>query len=138
MIFKSPEMVLHNAITSDASVTSHVGYRVYPHLAPAVDSLPFISWRRLSIRREQTLSDPMGVPFLQVEYLIFAESYLESRQIADAVRAVLDGFSGSFDNTTVRQTALDAEEDQVVSLDGSEVPNAYAVSQTYEILWQET
>lgn len=138
MSLKSPEMVLHNAIISDASVTSHVGHRVYPHLAPAVDSLPFISWRRLSIRREQTLSDPMGVPFVQVEYLAFAESYLEARQIADAMRAVLDGYSGSFDNTTVRQTSLDAEEDQVVSLDGSEVPNAYAVSQTYEILWQET
>lgn len=138
MSLKSPEMVLHNAIISDASVTSHVGHRVYPHLAPAVDSLPFISWRRLSIRREQTLSDPMGVPFVQIEYLAFAESYLEARQIADAMRAVLDGYSGSFDNTTVRQTSLDAEEDQVVSLDGSEVPNAYAVSQTYEILWQET
>lgn len=138
MSLKSPEMVLHNAITSDASVTSHVGHRVYPHLAPAVDSLPFISWRRLSIRREQTLSDPMGVPFVQVEYLMFAESYLEARQIADAVRAVLDGYNGSFDNTTVRQTSLDAEEDQTVALDGSEVPNAYAVSQTYEILWQET
>lgn len=138
MSLKSPEMVLHNAIISDASVTSHVGHRVYPHLAPAVDSLPFISWRRLSIRREQTLSSPMGVPFVQVEYLAFAESYLEARQIADAMRAVLDGYSGSFDNTTVRQTSLDAEEDQVVSLDGSEVPNAYAVSQTYEILWQET
>lgn len=138
MSLKSPEMVLHNAIISDAYVTSHVGHRVYPHLAPAVDSLPFISWRRISIRREQTLSDPMGVPFVQVEYIAFAESYLEARQIADAVRAVLDGYSGSFDNTTVRQTSLDAEEDQTVALDGSEVPNAYAVSQTYEILWQET
>lgn len=137
MILKSPEMVLHNAITSDASVTSHVGHRVYPHLASSADELPFISWRRVSIRREQTLGGPMGVPAVQVEYLIFAESYLESRQIADAVRAVLDGFTGSFDNTTVRQTLLDAEDDQAVALDGSEVPNAYAVSQTYEIMWQE-
>lgn len=137
MILKSPEMVLYNAITSDASVTSHVGYRVYPHLASSVDELPFISWRRVSIRREQTLGGPMGVPAVQVEYLIFAESYLESRQIADAVRAVLDGFTGSFENTTVRQTLLDAEDDQAVALDGSEVPNAYAVSQTYEIMWQE-
>ena len=137
-MLKTPEMVLHNAITSDASITSHVGYRVYPHLAPAVDDLPFVSWRRVAIRREQTLAFPMGVPTVQLEYLIFAESYLESRQIADAMRAVLDGFTGSFDNTTVRHTMLDSEEDQVISLDGSEVPNAYAVSQTYEIMWQET
>jgi hypothetical protein len=32
-MLKTPEMVLHNAITSDASITSHVGYRVY-HTLP--------------------------------------------------------------------------------------------------------
>ena len=138
MMLKTPEMVLHNAIISDASITAHVGHRVYPHLAPAVDDLPFISWRRVTIRREATFVGAMGVPAVQIEYLIFAATYLEARQIADAVRATLDGYTGSFENTTVRQTHLDAEEDQVVSLDGSEVPNAYAVSQTYETMWQET
>ena len=138
MSLKIPEMVLHNALISDASVTSLVGHRVYPHLAPATDELPFISWRRLAIRREQTFNAPMGVPTVSLEYIMFAESYYEARQIADAVRRVLDGFGGDFDNTKVRQTLLDAEEDQVVALDGSEVPNAYAVSQTYEIMWQET
>jgi hypothetical protein len=53
------------------------------------------------------------------------------------VRAVLDGYAGSFDNTQVRQTSLESETDDIVSLDGSEVPNAYAVTQTYDVLWQE-
>jgi hypothetical protein len=136
-MLKTPEMVLHNAITSDASITSHVGYRVYPHLAPAVDDLPFISWRRVAIRREQTLAFPMGVPTVQLEYLIFAESYLESRQIADAMRAALDGFTGSFDNTQVRQTSLESESDEVVALDGAELPAVYSVAQTYDVWWQE-
>jgi hypothetical protein len=138
MSVKLPEMVLHNAITSDAEIVRHVGYRVYPHLAPAVDDLPFINWRRRSIAREQTMAGPMGVPTVTLEYAIFAETYLEARQIADAMRAVLDGFTGRFDNTFVRHTSLDGEDDNVVSLDGSEVPNAYAVTQTYDILWQET
>jgi hypothetical protein len=138
MSVKLPEMVLHNAITSDAEIVRHVGYRVYPHLAPAVDDLPFINWRRRSIAREQTMAGPMGVPTVTLEYAIFAETYLEARQIADAMRAVLDGFTGRFDNTFVRHASLDGEDDNVVSLDGSEVPNAYAVTQTYDILWQET
>ena len=136
-MLKTPEMVLHNAITSDASITSHVGYRVYPHLAPAVDDLPFISWLRVAIRREQTLAFPIGVPTVQLEYLIFAESYLESRQIADAMRAALDGFTGSFDNTQVRQTSLESESDEVVALDGAELPAVYSVAQTYDVWWQE-
>lgn len=136
-MLKSPEDVLRNALMSDASITSLVGYRIYPHLAPATATLPFLNWRRTAITREQTFAGPMGVPRVSVEIAVFAETYLEARKIADAMRAVLDGYTGSFDNTIVRQTLLDSEDDNVVSLDGSEVPNAYAVTQNYDILWQE-
>lgn len=138
MIFRSPETVLWNAVISDASVTSLVGHRVYPQLAPAVDSLPFITWRRSTISREQAFVSPVGVPRVSVDFVIFAETYLQARKIADSVRRVLDGFGGFFDNTTVKQTSLESESDDVVSLDGSEVPNAYAVTQTYDVMWQET
>jgi len=138
MMLKSPETVLWNAIASDASVTLHVGSRIYPQLAPSVDAMPFIIWRRTAISRESTLSEPMGVPRVSVDFMLFAETYLIVREIADAVRQVLDGFSGSFENTTVRHCSLESESDDIVALDGSEVPNAYSVTQTYDILWQES
>lgn len=137
MILKSPESVLWNAVISDSSVTSLVGHRVYPQLAPAVDDLPFVTWRRSAITREQTLGLPMGVPKVSVDYVVFAETYIEARKIADAIRAVLDGYGGTFDNTEVKQVSLETESDDVAALDGSEVPNAYAVSQTYDVWWQE-
>jgi hypothetical protein len=137
MILKSPESVLWNAVISDASVTSMIGYRIYPQLAPAVDALPFMTWRRTSITREQTLGLPMGVPRVSVDFIVFAETYVTARKVADAVRSVLDGYGGSFDNTQVRQCSLESESDDVVSLEGSEVPNAYAVTQTYDVWWQE-
>ena len=137
MILKSPETVLWNAIISDAEVTSLAGHRAYPQLAPAVADLPFITWRRTSINREQTLGLPMGVPRVSVDFVCFAETYLVARRLADAIRRVLDGYGGSFDNTEVKQCSLESETDDVVSLDGSEVPNAYAVTQSYDIWWQE-
>jgi ethanolamine utilization protein EutP (predicted NTPase) len=138
MIFKSPEAVIRNAIISDASVTQYVGHRVYADLATAQIDLPFIIYRRSDISREQTLGVPMGVPRVSVEIGIFAETRLESRKIADAVRSTLDGYGGSFENTTVRQTSLESESDEIAALDGSEVANAYSVTQTYDIWWQET
>jgi hypothetical protein len=144
MSFKSPESVLWNALISDASVTSIVGHKVYPQLAPAADDMPFITWRRTANQREQTFTGPMGVPTgpmgvpkVSVDFLLFAGTYLQVRKLADAVRAVLDGYAATFDNTQVRQTSLESETDDIVSLDGSEVPNAYAVTQTYDVLWQE-
>lgn len=137
-MFRSPEAVLRNALISDASVTQYVGHRVFYDLAASEDSLPFITYRRADIRREQTLSYPMGVPTVSVEIAVYATSRLVARKIADAARSVLDGYVGSFDNTTVRQTSLEGESDDVIALDGAELPSAYAVTQTYDVLWQET
>lgn len=79
----------------------------------------------------------MGVPSVSVTFAIYAASYLTARKIADALREALDGYTGSFDNTEVKHTSLTSESDEVISLEGSEVPTAYAVTQDYEVLWQE-
>jgi hypothetical protein len=138
MSFLSPEAVLWNQLISDASVTAYVGHRIYPHVAKANDNFPFITWRRTSISREQTLGTPMGVPTVSVTYEIFASSYITARKIADAVRRSLDGFSGSYENTTVSLARLTGESDDAAILEGSEVPVAYSVTQDYDILWQES
>lgn len=137
MIWKSPETVIRNALVSDSDFTSIAGHRVYPNLAPADTVLPFAIWRRTGVRREQTLGAPVGVPKVIVELQLISETYFTCRKLADASRAILDGFSGTFDNTVVSLCRLDSESDGVAAIDGSEVPNAYMISQEYEILWQE-
>jgi len=138
MSFKTPETVVRNALMSDASVTQYVGHRIFYDLAASEDSLPFINYRRTAVDREQTLGNPMGVPRVSLELTIYATTRLQTRQIANAAREVLDGYSGSFDNTTVRQASLESESDDIVTLDGAELPTVYAVTQSYDILWQET
>lgn len=138
MIWKSPETVVRNALISDAEFASLAGHKVYANIAPANVTTPFVLWRRDSVRREQTLSRPLGVPHVRMELQIYADTYIEARRLADSCRAILDGFGGAFDNVVVSQCALDAESDGIAAIDGSEVPNAYLVSQEYEILWQES
>jgi len=138
MIWKSPETVVRNALVSDADFTSLVAHRVYPNIAPADASLPFAIWRRSAVQREQTLSQPLGVPKVRVDLQIYAGTYIIARKAADAARSILDGFKGSFDNTQVSLCSLDSEADGIAAIDGSEVPNAYLVTQEYEVLWQES
>lgn len=138
MIWKSPETVLRNALISDAEFTSIAGHRAYPNLAPAEAATPFAIWRRTGVRREQTLSSPMGVPRVSCELQLYATTYFECRKLADVARAILDGYGNSFDNTVVSLCSLVSESDGIAAIDGSEVPNAYMVSQEYEILWQES
>lgn len=138
MSLKAPEIVLRTALLNSTSVTSIVGSKVYPLLAPASASLPLVTWRRSAISREQTLSNPMGVPRVSVEFAVYGTSYEQARQLADNMRRVLDGYSGTVDNTQVRQTSLENEFDEFVTLEGADMPPVYSVTQTYDVWWQET
>jgi hypothetical protein len=138
MSFKSPEGVLRQALIDNATVAAEVGNRIYPVLAPSSSALPFITYRRVGIQREQTLSAPMGVPRVTVEMGCLATTYEAARELADAVRQVLDGYGGTADNTEVKQVHLDNELDDFVQLTGSDLPPVYQVTQTYDVWWQET
>jgi hypothetical protein len=135
---KSPEAVLRSALVSNTITSSIVGARIYPLLAPKTASLPFITWRRSGITREHTLSGPMGVPNVSVEMQSFATTYEDARELADRVRLVLDGYGGTLNNTEVKHVSLEQESDDFVQLAGGDLPPIYQVTQTFNVLWQES
>ncbi len=137
MSLKSPEAVLRTALVGTTAVTSLVSSRIYPVLAPASAALPFVTWRRSGIEREQTLGGPMGMPRVSVEYSIYGTTYEEARRVADAMRRVLDGYGGTADNTEVKQTSLEDESDDFVQLAGADLPPVYQVTQRYDCWWSE-
>lgn len=135
---KSPEAVLRSALVTNTVASSLVGSRVYPILAPASAAMPFITYRRAGIQRQQTLSGPSGVPKVTVELDIYAATYEGARDVADRCRLVLDGYGGTVDNTEVKQASLENEQDDFVTLAGADLPPVYSVKQTYDVLWQES
>lgn len=135
---KSPEAVLRNALLTSQPVSQLVGGRIYPLVTPSAAAMPFITYRRAGIRRSQTLQGPMGVPQVSVELDVYAATYEAARDLADKCRMVLDGYSGSFDNTNVRHAWLENEQDDFVTLAGADMPPVYSVKLTFEVLWQET
>lgn len=135
---KSPEAVLRSALVASNAVSALIGSRVYPVIAPATASLPFVTWRRVAIRRQQTLGGPSGMPVTSVEYSIFGTTYEQAREVADAMRSVLDGYGGTANNTEVKQTSLEQESDDFVTLGGAELPPAFQITQQYDVFWQET
>lgn len=136
-MLKSPESVLRSALVTDLFVAMLVGTRIYPVLAPATAPMPLITWRRSGIQREQTLGKPAGMPRVTVEYSIYGTTYENAREIADAMRAVLDGYGGASGTTTVNQTSLETESDDFVTLAGADLPPVYQITQSYDVWWQE-
>lgn len=135
---KSPEAVLRNALVTTTAVSAIVGSRVFPVIAPATAALPYITYRRASVQRTQSLSGPIGVPTVTVELDVVAATYEAARGLADKCRQVLDGYGGTFDNTEVKHVSLENESDGFIQLSGGELPLVYSVQQLYNTLWQET
>ena len=135
---KSPEAVLRNALATNTVASSVVSARIFPLLAPASAAMPFVTYRRAGIRRQQTLGGPMGVPQVTVEIDVYAATYEAARDAADRCRLVLDGYGGTFDNTEVKHVSLENEQDDFVQLAGADLPPVYSVKQTYDVWWQET
>lgn len=138
MPLKSPEQLLADALAADPEVAAAVGQRVYPVVAPASASLPFLTWRRIGIQRTQTLAGPMGMSAVQLAIEVYAETYGEARDIADKCRRVLDGYGTTVANyIRVANVSLENESDGVVTLAGGDLPSILQVSQQYSVLWQE-
>lgn len=141
---KSPEAVLRTALLASTSVTTIVGSQVYPLVAPAKQpngqpvTLPYITYRRAGIRRQQTMAGPMGTPTVSVDFDVFATSYEGARDLADRCRSALDGYRGTADNTTVSRASLENEQDDFIQLDGADLPRAYAVKLSFDVMWQES
>jgi len=134
---KSPEAAIRNTLVSDAGVSAVVGSKIYPVLAPSEAALPFITWRRMAVQRQQSLSGPVGVPSVMLSVDLFAETYEAVRELADKVRLALDGWGGTFQNTVVSNVSLENEADGFATLAGGDLPPVYTIQMTFNILWQE-
>lgn len=137
MALKSPEAAIRSALVANAGVSAIIGSKVFPVLAPASASLPFLTWRRISVQRQQGLSGPIGMPSVLLSVDLFAETYEAVRELADAVRLCLDGWGGTTNNVRVANVSLTNEADGFVTLAGGDLPPVYTVQMTFSILWQE-
>jgi hypothetical protein len=136
MSFKAPEKLLADRLQADPAVASILAGRIYPVIAPASAALPFATWRRQGVQREQSLVGPVGMPTVTLAVDLFAEGYEAVRELADAARRCLDGWGGGVGNyVSVRLVSLLNESDGFVQLAGGDLPPVYSVTQTYQVLW---
>ena len=134
---KSPEAALREVILEDPAMSELIKTRLFPVIAPATVDLPFLVYRRASIKREATFTGPLGNPTVSVEYQIMDETYEGVRTVADTLRKTIDGWTGVVGEVLIRQTFLDQEFDHFAQLQGAEMPNVYCVSQSYDVIWEE-
>lgn len=105
------ESVLYSLLVGDATVGGLVGTRVYPAIVPQNASLPATTYQQLSGVREHTCAGPQGMASPRFQINCWADTYAEARTLSDAVRVLLDGYSGTVSERTVHVMMLEDEGD---------------------------
>jgi hypothetical protein len=119
---------LQEFLTDNAAVRALVVERCYPDILPQNVTYPAITYSQVSGVRVRDLDGPTGRARLRISIHSWSADYGQAHQLADAVRAALDGYVGAVENTSVGNVILDNELD----IFEEEVP-AYRVIQDFII-----
>lgn len=132
-----PEQIIARAISSNPATARLLGFNVFPMIVPQSVALPFVTYQRTSVTRLASLGNAVGVPITRLELNIFSASYSETREIADAARELLDHYRTTTQGVTVSNVTIEAEAEDVVALEGGDLPPAWHVQIDLDIQWKE-
>jgi hypothetical protein len=88
------EYALRNLLVNDDRIITLVDDKVYYAMAPQDTESPYIVLYKISGVRLHSHDGFSSLTDCRFQFSIFADTYLESKQIAQAIQAVLDGFKG--------------------------------------------
>lgn len=134
---KYPEQIICRALSATPAVARHLGFRLYPMIVPTSAPLPFAVYQRNGVTRQQTMGLPPGVPKVDLSLNIYAASYSQVREIADACREKLDHLDVTAQGVTITNVTIEDESEDIVQLEGGDLPPAWQVTFRLSIEWSE-
>lgn len=102
---------LRTFLVADPAITALVVGRIYPLKLPQDPTLPAIAYMRVSGFRGRVQDGPAGYarPTFQID--CWADSYLEAKNVADAVRQRLQAYKGTMGTTEVQSVRFLGDRD---------------------------
>jgi hypothetical protein len=127
------EVGLHAFLLADPAVAALIGTRMTPLVLPQNTAYPALTYQRISGQRLRSVDGPAGRARPRMQIDSWAETYLEAKALAAAVRRALDGYAGPMGAAQVGAVSLDDERDI-----HEDEPKVSRVTQDYLISHEET
>ena len=105
---------LHARLIADGTVSGLVASRIYPHRARFTPTYPHVVYEVTSDDDEYVISGAVGVREPNIVYRCIAETYRESRLIAEAIRSSLSGVTGTVGSAYVQALFVDSVRDDKI------------------------
>jgi len=89
------EQAIKKELLTDSGITSLIGERLYYVKAPQDVTKPYIVFLKASGPREYSHDGVSKLAHPRFQFSCFATTYYEAKQIAEAIRAAIEAFSGT-------------------------------------------
>ena len=119
-------------LVADKRIAQLAGSRIYPLLIPQEAALPAIAYQLISTTRGMAHDGPTGLASATMQLSIQAESYDGTKDLAEALRLALHGYSGPMGSVEIELCRLDMELDSYIF-----ETDAKVLRQDYLILYKE-
>lgn len=107
----SVEKAIKALLDADSGVGAECGDRIYPSLLPEDETLPAISYFRVSTVRDPKMGADSIVVQSRIQVDCHASSYSGAKDLRDAVRSAVQRYSGTSGGVVVQQIFIEGERD---------------------------
>lgn len=103
-------VAFRSLLLSDGPVTDLVDTRIYPQVAKTIQ-YPLIVLQQVSTTPTKVLHEASPMDRVRMQVSIYAETYMQGTEIAAAVRAAVDNYSGQIETVKVNRISFETERD---------------------------
>ena len=106
-----PGKAIYGILSATAAVTALVSTRIYPNNVPQDVALPFLAYTITAV--EPTMTKDVKSPLDVIRFSVdcYSTNYDMTMQIANAVRAALDGYKNTINSQNVQRITYDGQSD---------------------------
>jgi hypothetical protein len=136
-----PETAFVKFLMDSPTINGAVNGRIRPVTASMADKMPFIVYNRGITRRPIHLLGDSGLVFLMIQVDIFAKSYADAKNVAEAVRNRVHGYIGpvtSGAESAQCNMAISAERDDYVPPNDASDTGTFRVSMDIDLSMPES
>lgn len=100
------EDAIRTILLADGTVSGLVGTRIRPHAAHPSDDYPYIVYFRISTRHIESFDGSAGLAGARIQVQCWDETFSTVQTLSNAIRAVLQGYSGTVGGDVIQGISI--------------------------------
>lgn len=125
-------------LLNQTSITDLVSTRIYPSTFPEGVIFPAVRYTIVSQFRQQLVGGASGMVESSVQFDVYASTHISANQIAEALREVLQGFSGSMGSEYVWSVQMSTGREMYEAAADASDEGLYRVIMDFAVMFEES